>query len=217
MAQDHRQEAEQEAASRAAWVEWNRQRVENIHQHVTAYDVLSRGGVEFKGTGSDEEQFSCPFHGMDRKPSARYYPEDAQSRSHAWCFVCQEPWDAISLWRRFHGGEEMSFTRALSGIEQEYGLEAPPMPSGAVSRQPEGSKDMAAFEALYEACEGRLRSGRPAYRQLDDMVGYLSAGQVLDKLRYRVDKRQMTPEQGQGVLQQLLDRIGAKVRSCPDV
>jgi len=216
MPRDHRQEAQQEAASREIWWAWIRQRIENVHQHVTAHDVLRQGGVELEQSGSDdEEQFRCPFHGMDNKPSARVYPEDHRSRSHAWCFVCQEPWDAISLWKKFHGytEEEHSFTRALTGIEQEYGLTTPPVPTGVSSGPSEDDKALEAFDALYEALERRLRGARPDYQRLDDMVGYLSAGQVLDKLRFQVDKRRMTPERGQEVLRQLLERIGLKVRS----
>jgi hypothetical protein len=213
MPRDHRQEAQQEAASREIWWEWIRQRVENVHQHVTAHDVLRQGGVELdQATSDDEEQFRCPFHGIDHKPSARVYPEDHRSKSHAWCFVCQEPWDAISLWKKFHGfaDEEHSFTRTLTGIEQEYGLTAPPMPTGVSSEPSEGDRALEQFDDAYEGCEGYLRRARPAYRQLDDMVGYLSAGQALDKLRYQVDKRLMTPKRGQEILRQLLDRITAK-------
>lgn len=211
MPRDHRQEARQEAASRQIWTEWIRQRVEVINQRVTAHEVLRRGGVDLSQVAQDdEEQFSCPFHGMDHKPSARVYPADAQSKSHAWCFVCQERWDAIGLWRKFHEGEDKSFTRVLTEIEREYGLKTPPMPSEAPFGEPKGNEAMEAFNASYEACEAYLRRARPAYRQLDDMVGYLSAGQALDKLRYRVDKQKMTPKRGQQVVRQLLDRITAK-------
>lgn len=213
MPRDFEGEARQETASHEAWREWTRQRIENIHQHVTTHDVLRQGGVELsQGSSDDEEQFRCPFHGVDHKPSARVYPEDGRSKSHAWCFVCQERWDVISLWRRFHGGEDKSFTRVLTEIEQEFSLTAPPMPSGAVSSSPKVDEALEAFDNLYEACERRLRAAKPAYQQLDDMVGYLSAGQVLDKLRHQVDKRLMTPERGKKILRQLLDRVGAKER-----
>lgn len=39
-----------------------------------------------------EQQISCPFHGSDSKPSARYYPES----NSMYCFTCKKSWDVIS-------------------------------------------------------------------------------------------------------------------------
>lgn len=214
---DHRQVAQREDASRKIWREWVKQRIDQINSSVTVHDILRHGGVDLQQTGNDEEeQFSCPFHGADRKPSARVYPADAQSRSHAWCFVCQERWDVITLWKKFHA-DTKSFTRVLTEIEREYGLTAPKMPEEAVFREPQRDEGLENFNVLYKACERRLKLAKPAYQQLGDLVGYLSAGQVLDKLQFRVRKGLMTTSRGKEVLQQLLDRIGAKIRQCPDV
>jgi len=198
--------------------QWLQERVKNVHQHVSAYDVLRRGGVEVKQSGdNEEEQFSCPFHGSDRKPSARVYPESGHAHSHAWCFVCQEKhWDVIGLWRKFNGGEDKSFSRILTEIEQTYGLTPPPMPRQATSYQEVKATSMELFDAFCESCERRLRGTRGSYYKLQDPVGYLSAGQVLDKLRYRVDRKLTPPEKGKEILRQLLDRIAAKVSQCPD-
>lgn len=218
MPRDFRNEAQEEATSREALRQWLQERVKNVHQHVSAYDVLRKGGVELKQSGdNEEEQFSCPFHGVDRKPSARVYPTSGHAHSHAWCFVCQEKhWDAIGLWRKFHGGEDKSFSRVLTEMEQAYGLTPPPMPRQAAHRQEAKATSMESFDALYESCERRLRGTRGSYHKLGDPVGYLSAGQVLDKLRYRVDKKLTPPEKGKEILRQLLDRIAAKVSQCPD-
>lgn len=218
MPKDFEAEAREEATSREALLQWTKQRIANIHEHVTAHDVLRKGGVEFKQGGSDEEeQFSCPFHGVDRKPSARVYPSSSRSHSHAWCFVCQEKnWDAIGLWRKFNGGEDKSFSRVLTEIEHAYGLTPPPMPKEASVRREVRNVALESFDTLYESCENCLRGARDAYHKLGDMVGYLSAGQVLDKLRYRVDQRLMTPERGKETLRQLLSRIAAKERQCPE-
>lgn len=219
MARDHLKEAAKEDAARQLWREWIRLRIESIHEQVTVYDVLRQAGAELRQSGSDEEeQFSCPFHGMDRKPSARVYPEEGDNKSHAWCYVCQERWDAISVWRKAFGStEEGGFTRALLEIEQTFGVTAPPMPSEAVYRAEVVDEAMEEFEALHEMCEGRLKGARRAYYQLDDMEGYLMAGQVLDKLRFRVAKKQTKPSRGVVVLHQLRDKIGEKIRQCPDV
>ncbi len=213
MARNYRKEAAQEDAARKVWVEWLQRRVETINQKVSAHDVLRHGGVSLMTEG--EEQFSCPFHGADNKPSARVYPEDARSRSHAWCFVCQERWDVIALWKKFNPADGKTFSRVLREIEQAFGITAPEMPSGASVRESTSDASLEAFDALYRAAESRLLGSREAYRHLDDMAGYLSAGQVLDKVRHHVDSRRMKPTRGEEILRQLLERIAVKVRSCP--
>ncbi len=81
----------------------------------------------------------------------------------------------------------------------------------------EGDKLLLAFDGLFDVCESRLKLARDAYRKLDDRVGYLSASSILDKIRHRVDQRQIDPERGMNVLRQLLGKIGEKVQACPDV
>ena len=212
----HEREAAREGAADRARLLWMKLRVENIHRSVTVYDVLRHNGVELKQVSDDQtEQFSCPFHGVDRKPSARVYPESPQSPSHAWCFVCQERWDVISLWRRFNSGEDKSFSRILTEIEKFYNLTAPPIPEDAFSEQEDDkAAALAEFERRIAICERRLKEARPAYRE--DMTGYLSISSVLDKLYYRViHKELLTPSKGNYILDQVLERIGQKERSSP--
>jgi len=200
--------------------EWMRLRVEQLHRNVSAFMVLQRRGITLISTSNREEQFSCPFHGVDRKPSARIYPESARSPSHAWCFVCQERWDAISLWRKFNGDtSEVPFSRTLAEMEQAFGLPKLEMPKelwGKSVKFDDSERLLQEFDDLYDACENRLRLAQRAYKQLDDMTGYLSASSVLDKIRHRVDQLKTDPEKGQVVLRQLLEKIAEKVQACPD-
>ena len=213
MSDSYQQQVANEDRAKKARQEWYQTRVENIHQRVSAHDVLSRNGVTLSGGGLREEQFSCPFHGTDRRPSARIYPESPRSPSHAWCFVCQERWDAITLWKKFNG-EEKNFSRILTEIEQAFGLETPDMPREALGGRPD--HNLTAFDALYEVCENRLKRARSAYYQLGDMPGFLSASSILDKIYYRVSQGKVAPEQGLASLRRLLDKIGEKIRLCPD-
>ena len=196
-----------------ARAEWFRQRIENIHSKISAFDVLRSNGVVLQ-LGSDDrpEQFPCPFHGVDRNPSARVYPADARSNSHAWCFVCQERWDAISLWQKFNGTEK--FGAAVSQMERAYGLETPAEPEGGDVEYggPQEPEPLAEFDALYDVCERRLWDAKPAF----DMMGYLRLGSVLDRLRSRVDAKAVSSAEGLKVLQRVLDKVGEKARSCPD-
>jgi hypothetical protein len=204
--------------------EWYQQRVEAIHLRVSAYDVLRHNGIELKQNADDRaEQISCPFHGKDTDPSCRIYPGDGvENPSHVWCFVCQEPhWDAIGLWRKFNGGRDnCSFTQALSGIEQAYGLETPPPPDGKtvqeVQRKTEEEESLDEFKKLYMATERRLISCKDSYRYMKDLQGYLAAGSALDKIRYRVVEVKAWPaSKGTKTLEQLLEKIREKVGQCP--
>jgi len=210
----HEKEAARQDYAEKARLAWMKLRVERVHSKVSAYDVMRSNGVELKQmSDGQEEQFSCPFHGEDNKPSARIYPESHRSPSHAWCFVCQERWDAISLWAKFNGGEDKKFSQIISEIERAYGLETPEVPKEAIFDE-KARDDEAALERflkLHAVCESRLLEARAAYEE--DMVGYLQVGSVLDKIGYRVDQKTVGVNKGLEVLRQVLDRIGQVERA----
>lgn len=208
---DFLKEAQQQSHAEGARREWVRLRIEAIHAKVTAYDVLRRHGVDLS-SDDHSEQFACPFHGRDNKPSAKVYPEDNRKPSHAWCYVCQERWDVFSLWKKF-GAADRPFTAILAEIEREYGLETPEMPEGGFYRGPQVNAALAVFDSLYEACESRLRMARVNYEEQEDMMGYLTACSVLDRIRHRVDTGKVKPEKATNVLEQLRDRIGDRIRA----
>lgn len=206
---NYRQEAEREVRSTDGSKRWVKARIEAIHERVTAHDVLRRHGVPLKYGDDHEEQFSCPFHGTDTKPSARVYPSSLRGPSHAWCFVCQERWDVMALWKKFNGFEGR-FTLLLARIEQEYGItppEAPPTDDYEDTDDPE----VAELISLFEICERRLKLAKPAF----EMQGFLTVGSVLDRLYDSVENHGITFTQAKEQLQKVLDKIGEKVRSCP--
>jgi hypothetical protein len=218
VARDYRKEAQAESLAQKARKSWYQDRVQIIHSRVSAFDVLRDGGVPLKQSSDNQpEQFSCPFHGRDENPSARVYPEDANGPSHAWCFVCQERWDSITLWRKFHQMEEQPFPQVLSAMERSYGLETPALPAEAALNEGVSRSDSMweAFKALYEVCEIRLCSAHMTFKHLDDRDGYLRLGIVLDKLRHKATQRSIRPDEAQKVLRKVLDKIGEKERKCP--
>jgi len=93
--------------------------IEHIKNNVSLRDMLVaknriRGGLS-------EEQFSCPFHGADRKKSARYY----KHTDTAYCWVCKEKWDVISYTQK---DEEMSFAQAINYLIREYRIDISKLP-----------------------------------------------------------------------------------------
>jgi len=212
MASSYEKQAQQESANQKILREWISQRIAAIHKKVTVHDVLRKNGIAL-----DHEdravQFSCPFHGRDEKPSARAYPESGNGPSHAWCFVCQERWDAISIYKKFSGAEK-KFTRILSEIEQSFGLEPVPFPDGLTvltqdDQVPE--EDLTTFHKLTDACERRLLEAKPVY----ELHSYLSAASLLERVSARVVDRRMPLSEGERLLRALLGKIGLKMRSCP--
>lgn len=221
MARDYERQAAAEDAVHQAWLDWLKQRVDNIHNHVTAHSILQRFGVELVASDDDEEQFRCPFHGLDRKPSARVYPSSPLGPSHAWCFVCRERWDAIALWRKF-GDSSAKFSQSVREIEDAYGLTRPPRPNGSQLPVPLDPSIEAAklakgeFDRLLLAVDRRLKSTRSVFRALDDLQGFLALGQVADKLAGAVERGKADPAKSMPTLRRLLDKIAEKVRSVPE-
>lgn len=205
MTRDFHAEAEQEARQSAAYREWVRVRVARLRDKVEVADVLARHGHPLRYNGHKPEQFSCPFHGKDNKPSTRYYPATDGKPAGVWCFVCQERWDSISLFRKF---EQMEgpFTRVLSMMERTFGLETPEMPRNVVTFD-EGPLTVEA-EQLFGICERRLRAAKPHFTQ----EGYLRVGSVLDRLRYQLMHGNQTTVGATAILRQVLDKIGEKER-----
>ena len=208
MSRDFQAEARQESQQQTALTAWRQARVAAIHAKVTAFDVLRHFGFELKQRGENrEEQVSCPFHGKDTKPSARVYPASSTKHSSVWCFVCQEQWDAIALWRKF---KNVSFSQALSEIEHFYGIrsfDAPSAPSQQAERQAE---EIAELERMFDIAEARLRGAKDNF----DMVGFFTVGAVLDRLRHDFEERKTPNKVVQVTLTKVLDKIGTRCRAA---
>lgn len=217
MSRDYEREARQELEQGDAAKQWMKERVEVIHQRVTADDVLSRFGIRLRYNGQREEQFSCPFHGKDNKPSARFYPTSVRGPAHVWCFVCQKNWDCIRLWKEF-AGFEGKFGALLREIERSYGITPPEAPRMAQ----EAKVDEAAEEVkrLFAVADSRLCNALPSFKQLDDMRGYLALGSVLDRLDYGLKEGTVEMAKAKELLRRVLDKIREREKyregQCPD-
>jgi hypothetical protein len=213
-ARDFAGEARREVEQSDAAKQWVKKRIELIHNRVTAYDVLARNGIELRFNGTREEQISCPFHGADKKPSCRFYPESVKGSSHMWCFVCQEPgWDCIGLWKKFTNFEGR-FTGLLRDIEKSYGITPPEPPAFGGSYEEEAIHDESSDEVrkLFEVCERRLLSAKRCF----ELRPYLTLGSALDRLAYELNNGARTPTDAIPILRKILDKIGERERSCPD-
>jgi DNA primase len=95
-----------------------------INKYVKLGDILRRTGQ--LRTDMDEEQFSCPFHGKDLKPSARYYK--ATDSCH--CFFCHKSWDLYSfLMQR----DTATFKEVINTLLKQYKIDLSKLPEAIVS------------------------------------------------------------------------------------
>ena len=65
---------------------------------------------------ADQAQLHCPFHGVDRKPSARYY----KATQSMFCWKCHKSWNVISF---IMEKENFGFGEALRYITSRYGVD----------------------------------------------------------------------------------------------
>lgn len=209
MTSNYERQALAEDLQRQRFKEWTKLRINQIHSRVTAHDVLRRNGYTLR-SNDGTEQISCPFHGRDNKPSARVFAADANGRTGVWCYVCNEQWDCISLWRKFTDWTG-KFSGLLFDIEQAYGLERPEnMPE--ISFEDDHDYVYDELRHLVNACDRRLVSGKHAF----DMEGFLKLSVAIDRIRAQADARKIKPEQGNAILRTILEKIGAKVRACKE-
>ena len=208
MPRDFQGEARQESQQQQMQLAWRQQRIAAIHACVSAFDVLRHFGIDLKQHGDHrEEQISCPFHGKDTKPSARIYPAGTTSHSSVWCFVCQEQWDVIALWRKF---ADVPFSQALSEIERHFGITTSSAPRLADRQAEKHAEEVAEIESIFEVAETRLRGAKDSF----DMVGFFTIGSVLDRLRCDFDCGKMPHPTVRATLAKVLDKIGIRCRAA---
>jgi hypothetical protein len=99
--------------------EWIARRASAVRKAYTAYDALVENGIDSVPDQTTPTQISCPFHGKDNRPSARYYPASGSHSDYVRCYTCKENWDSINLLAKFRG---LRFMQALSDLERRYGI-----------------------------------------------------------------------------------------------
>jgi hypothetical protein len=209
MANRYEDEARREIEQQEGFRRWIAERILVIHATATAADVLRRNGVKLRYSGQRPEQMFCPFHGNSKSMAARFHPADARKPDHVWCFVCNEQWDAISLFKKFENYEG-KFSGLLRHIERDYGITPPEAPTLVMDDEPD-QHELLEVTDLLNVCERRLKTTRRAF----EMKGYLVCGSVLDRVSHGIDAGTLPLPTARETLRRLLDKIGEKGRSCP--
>jgi len=81
--------------------------LEEIKEHVSMFDVLSMYNIH----ADRSSMISCPFHGADRHPSMKIYPDGFK------CFACGESGDVVDFVRKM---DQCSFHDAFIRLGGTY-------------------------------------------------------------------------------------------------
>jgi hypothetical protein len=204
MARDFAKEIGNADARSSGFRAWMDARKQHINSQLTAGDILAKNGVTLRKSGNQQEQISCPFHGTDKKPSAKYYPEDGNSPSHVWCYVCRERWDVIGLWKKFTGTTK--FSDILFQIERSFGL-TPPEPSMIPDMEDPYDPLKDEVDSMLNLCESRLRE----YRDKFEMQAHLKFGAILDQTRYKLARGALPLPVAKERLTMVLGKMSEKI------
>jgi len=191
-----------------AFLRWLHARIEAVHRQVTAVDVLARHSISLRYGGNRAEQMFCPFHGNARTPAARYHPNNGSDPDHVWCFVCNERWDCIHLFRKFENLTSDKFSAGLRAMERAYGITPPEKPPAAAEDEPDDI-ERRKVEEYFALADFRLKESREAF----DMRGYFTVGSVLDRLRWQFENGKLMAPAALAALTKINDKITEKAKA----
>ena len=125
-----------------------------ISKYVKLGDILREAGNI--RTDLEEEQFSCPFHGKDSKPSARFY----RITDSCHCFFCHKSWDLYSFLMQRNNA---TFKEVINTLVKQYRIDLSKLPEAIISagrRSYAGKKDAGVDEGkLFIAKAGSMILG----------------------------------------------------------
>jgi len=93
-------------------------------------------------------------------------------------------------------------------MEKAFGIIPPEAPPVQKFEDDYVDPDILIVDQLFDVCESRLKGARSSF----DMKGYLTIGSILDRLRYQLNQDQVSYTKAKTVLNQVLQKIGEKVR-----
>jgi hypothetical protein len=113
---------------------WIRRRADAVRSVYTAFDAMNEHGHgDLIPDPDSPTQVSCPFHGPDTRPSARYYPKMGGDHDYVRCYFCKENWDSLNLFMKFMG---LPFMEALKDLERRFRIRVPERPDSPDFEEP---------------------------------------------------------------------------------
>jgi len=165
----------------------SQQRTQRIIENVCMQDLLAYYGVYLRDYQIDSRgssQISCPIHGQDKKPSAKYYKKSNSFH----CWACGKTYNTIDLVKAI---ENLSFRGALYFLERFANL--PPLVQEKVSVQEPELKFTLTYKGRIDILEKRIRNMQfkitlDKYILLFEMLDILSMSEDTQRL-YQLEKK----------------------------
>lgn len=183
-----------------------RARADRVLQEINLGEILQEYGYDVVPDRMREQQFSCDLHGIDNKPSARFYGHDNTT----YCWVCRKKRDAINYVME---KELMEFREAVQYLEDRLGLDKLPWNDDEdrplTTNEVEEIQNHQDNDEDYETERDRLR------KFLDRLTleRELPAGPLLafweayDRVDYGVARQNWDISKGISALQRLRERV----------
>lgn len=191
--------------------ERTRARAERIKEECDLGVLLQEYGYAVVPDRQREQQFACDLHGIDAKPSARFYGHNNTT----YCWVCQKTRDPISYVME---KELLNFRDAIEHLEKRLGL--PPLPWSDEHQRPVTAQDeIAQIEAdaaktSYTDEKERMNKFLTTLtneRELNQNA-ILAFWEVFDRVDYGVARENWTEAKGVAALQGLRQRVMDKLK-----
>ena len=176
---------ELEQTSLQAWVKLRSNAVRNVY---TAFQCLSENGHgELLADDQTAVQMSCPYHGVDATPSARYYPRSGGRSDNLRCYKCRENWDSINLYMKFKG---LRFMDALQDLERRFRIKIPRRPEGPVIVEPVDRSSQYTSDKWQDIPRviSMLEAKLLRIREKCGLTDYIKFCRVIDAISYDYDK-----------------------------
>lgn len=188
-----------------------RARADRVNKECDLGELLHEYGYAVMPDRQREQQFACDLHGVDNKPSARYYGINNTT----YCWVCQKSRDAIAYVTEKEG---VSFREAIEMLEKRLGLSTLPW-SDEEDRPKSVSQEIdeiAATTATYEDEKVRLNKflgTLTAERDLDSRT-LLSFWEVFDRVDYGVARQSWGEPKGAAAMAHLRQKVMERLKEA---
>lgn len=187
-----------------------RARADRVKRECDLGSLLRDYGYDVVPDEHREQQFACQLHGVDHKPSARFYPVNNST----YCWVCQKTRDPIAYVMEH---ENIEFREAIQILERRLGL-----PSLPWEEEPERPKtvaqeieDIARTQTSFDSEDARTRrflEGLTRDRDLDAKT-LVRFWEAFDRIGYGVAREGWFEEKGIAALQKLRERIMDRLKA----
>lgn len=157
------------------------------------FDCLKEHGFgEEIPDDSTPTQVSCPIHGADTRPSARYYPSDGQQASYLHCYACKLHVDSIGLYSRF---KSIKWYEALKELEKRFGIKVTKASNGQPIEEPVDKTSSKYESELWSNVPEMLLLLNNKLLRIRDKVmmqDYIKFCRLLDNIQWDLDHNQQT-------------------------